>query len=631
MDNMTDFQIREVTRIHFKDLGSVKILYPERLILTFETKAKSLDIGSLCYLSRAKKSTKDRENGRPVDLSSLDKKRKSQIKALIDVLFDQYSHLSELTLNNRIRMFISFIDWCDNEDMANVLSGRNQAKRAFKAYLQNIKDRVRRGKIKKNTASRYLHISLETLKTYFDDKIFDEGMALVKNPGSSGTPPQDEAKQGYVLAWCLALFDGFTDLVLNEKPYPYQLPVPKMTGWDVNFLWIFPATKMAMPPHVLGQRESLHHGSWGYDYTNGKLFQFDEIVEKYAHKDNATKQIKKSQQALKNANEDMHHHQRHRAASIASQAFLQLFYANTGQNQSGVELMIWSDNYDVAQSRQGFRVIKHRGHKGQVLFEIESAFLDAFKKYLKLRQWILNGQKTNLLFFSTGKFLDKSPSVWPDTTSNFNKLLKSFDPAIPRFGSRQWRANKSQFVNENADLATAAVVLNHSIEVHKKSYSEGTEGQAAEQLSQFFDGVIKAASQINASAKDNSLGQCKDYGHPDQLDSESAMVPDCHQPEGCLFCKHYYLHVDEKDIRKLASCRYVISATEHLSASPEHHAKVFTPVITRIDGLLETMRQRGENEVKLVNRVVEEVQEEEELSAYWENELKMLIDLGLAS
>ena len=403
-----------------------------------------------------------------------------------------------------------------------------------------------------------------------------------------------------------------------------------MTGWNVDFVWVFPTKMMAMPPHVLEQRESMQSSTGVYDYTNGKLFQINEIVDKYPYKHSAVKQIKNSQQALKNANEDTRHHQRRRAASIASQAFIQLFYANTGQNQSSVESMDWSDDYDVSQSRQGFRIVKHRGYKGQVLFEIEATFLDAFKKYLKLRQWILNGQKTNLLFFTAGRYYDKTPSTWANTTTNFYKLLKSLDPAIPKFGSRQWRANKSQFINENADLATAAVVLDHSVEVHKKSYSEGTEGQAAEQLSQFFDGVIKAASQINTSAKDNSLGQCKDYGHPDQLDSESSMIPDCHQPQGCLFCKHYYLHIDEKDIRKLASCRYVMSATEHLSASPEHHAKVFTPVINRIDSLLETMRQRGKNEAKLVERVVEEVQEEE-LSAYWETELRILIDLGLAS
>ena len=631
MGNLTDFQTRNVTRIRFKDWDSVEILNLEKLILTFEAKAKSQDIGALCYISRAVKSTQDRGIGRPVDLSSFDKKRKSQIKALIDVLFDQFSHLTTTTINTKISRFVSFIDWCDNEGMVDVLSSRNQAKRAFKAYLQNIKDRVRRGKIKKNTAGGYQNESLEILKAYFDDETLDEGIALIKNSGFSGTRPQDEAHQGYVLAWCQALFDDFSDLVLNEKPYPCQLSVPKMTGWDVDFLWVFPTTTMVMPPHVLEQRESLKPGFWVYDYTNGKLFQSDEIADKYIKKYAAITQIKKSQQALKDANEDMRHFQRSRAASIASQAFLQLFYANTGQNQSGVESMVWSDNYDVAQSRQGFRVIKHRGHKKPVLFEIELTFLDAFKKYLKLRQWILNGQKTNLLFFSTGRYFDKSPSVWTSTTLGFNNWLKSLDPAIPRFGSRQWRANKSQFVNENADLATAAVALDHSVEVHKKSYSEGTEGQAAEQLSQFFNGVIKAASQINASAKDNSLGQCKDYGHPYQLDSESAMIPDCHQPEGCLFCKHYYLHVDEKDIRKLASCRYVMSTTEHLSASPEHHAKVFTSVITRIDGLLETMRQRGGNEAKLVERVIKEVQEEEELSAYWENELKILIDLGLAS
>ena len=628
---MTDFQTRDVTRIHFKDWDKVEVLNSEKLILTFKKNVNSQDVGALCYLNRAEKSTKDRcKNGRPVDLSSLYKERKSQIKALINVLFDQFSHLSELTLNNRIRMFISFIDWCDNEGMTDVLSARDQAERAFKAYLQNIKDRVGRGKIKKITAYAYQNISLEILKAYFNDENFGEGVSLIKQPNSSGIHPQDESKQGYVLAWCQAIFDDFSDLVLNEKPYLHQLSVPKMTGWNVDFMWVFPTKKMVMPPHLLEQRESLKQGVWVFDYTNGKLFSIEKILDKYASKYTAIKQIKKSQTALKDANEDMRHFQRRRAASIASQAFLQLFYANTGQNESGVESMTWSDNFDIAQSRQGFRIIKHRGHKGQVLFEIESTFLEAFKKYLKLRQWILNGQKTNLLFFSTGKHFDQSPTVWASTTESFNTWLKSLDPAIPKFGSRQWRANRSQFVNENADLATAAVALDHSVEVHKKSYSEGTEGQAAEQFSQFFDGMIKAASQINTSAKDNSLGQCKDYGYPDQLDSETAMTPDCHQPEGCLFCKHYYLHIDENDIRKLASCRYVICATEHLSASPEHYDKIFTPVISRIDGLLETMRQRGKNETILVDRVVKEVQEEE-LSTYWENELKMLINLGLAS
>ena len=65
---MTDFQTREVTRIRFKDWDSVEVLNLEKLILTFEAKAKSQDIGALCYLSRAVKSTQDRSNGRPVDL-----------------------------------------------------------------------------------------------------------------------------------------------------------------------------------------------------------------------------------------------------------------------------------------------------------------------------------------------------------------------------------------------------------------------------------------------------------------------------------------------------------------------------------------------------------------------------------
>ena len=129
--------------------------------------------------------------------------------------------------------------------------------------------------------------------------------------------------------------------------------------------------------------------------------------------------------------------------------------------------------------------------------------------------------------------------------------------------------------------------------------------------------------------KDISVGQCKEYRTPMSDDSSRSIIPDCTQPEGCLFCTKYYVHADEQDIRKLCSCLYVITETRILADSEIHFNTVFGAVIKRISFLLETISSKSKALKKMVERIQHEVVEEEKLTYYWAAKLQMLVDLEM--
>lgn len=64
------------------------------------------------------------------------------------------------------------------------------------------------------------------------------------------------------------------------------------------------------------------------------------------------------------------------------------------------------------------------------------------------------------------------------------------------------------------------------------------------------------------------VGICSNYGNPNPL-SNALVKVNCKSPEGCLFCDKYRIHADEKDARKLISCRYYLQKTAQLSNNKE--------------------------------------------------------------
>src|SRR4030066_186875 len=87
------------------------------------------------------------------------------------------------------------------------------------------------------------------------------------------------------------------------------------------------------------------------------------------------------------------------------------------------------------------------------------------------------------------------------------------------------------------------------------------------------------------------------------------IAPDCHQSEGCLFCDKYVVHADERDVRKLISCRTCIYRTAHLSTSDEYFQSLFGEVLRRIEIILVTSGGKSEDHRTQVERVRVEVED----------------------
>lgn len=622
-------QIRPITRVPFDELGNIKTLHVEQLVISLN---KNHDIGAWCYKHRSKKSR--RGKCKPVVLTTLDHTRPARLKAVIECIYEKTRHLSESSQEEHLYCLTRFLNWCDEDGFSNVLLDQISTRNAYKAYSDNLRDLCTRGNISVRTAETYQSTMLTIFQEMYDNPLFGDGIRCIKSKYHelNTTPAQNESDQAKVLAWCQSIFDGFSDFVLTDQPFPFQLPIPQYNHWKTKHLWLFPCTTMTMTPDKLAIRSTLKRGFWAYDYSNGKLNSRDSINTFYRSSSATNKSIRYAQILLTQANTDLRHSQRKRLAAAASLAFIHLFYAYSGQNSTPVQSMLWPDDYKIDTERQGFRIIKNRGHKGKILFEIQNTFLPSFKKYLKLREWLLKDTiRTELLFFTIGNDFDKPPHSWSSPTESFKDRLRSLGIELPSFGARQFRANKNDYANSHTDLATAAKAANHSIETHKKSYMTGTQSRHTSEMSGFFSAIVKSATETKGSGNRVGLGNCEKPGNPTQLPTHTTISPKCGQPEGCLFCKYFFIHTDEDDIRKLVSGRYVIHKTRHLSDSQEQFDSLFNPVFKRIKELLNEISGRSIKLKKLVDRIIREVDEEEDLSDFWASELRYLIDLELVN
>lgn len=619
--------------ISISDITENSIFSVENTVLDFGARAKQ-DIGSLCYLNRSSKKIGGRSI-RQVDIDSLSDKRQDKIQAVIKILTDCFNlgGVSRSTLSERTGSFIKFMDWCDNFNHQNVLNDKFLAKNGLRAYIYSLNERVRKNEIKSSYAYSLQKAVITILNDLFNVDDLEEGMNLIIGYRSDTefTTPQDEADSSRVLTLCTALFEGLTDLVLNNQPYPYKLRIPEILGYQENYLWVLPTNINCMPPHLLSKREEMVRPYWAWDYLNGRVNSLNDISKYFVNKYTAINAIKSAKNNLVKANSDPNHYFRRSRAVTASSSFFQLFLANTGMNLEQAISLNWDDSYEIVKNHQGFRVIKPRAGQKAISFEIQTNFIPAFKKYLLLRKYLLDGDSTDLLFFSQGRTFREKPRKLPDAfTTNFVRTLRGIDPQIPNFGPRQWRANKSDWLLKNVEYTTAASILQNKESTLLRSYSTGSETLAIEEMGTFFKRLTILTKDDNSPAQaiDSAVGGCNNYGHAEPTDDQAIIQPDCEQAEGCLFCHNYFLHSDETDVRKLASCRYCIYQTANLSDSQEHFESVFNPVLKRLEQILDKIKKLGKSRSDMVERVISDVEINGNLSPYWGNKLHMLLELG---
>ncbi len=619
------------------------VLHPERVILRFVSEC-SIDVGAICYGRRTgpknggASSTSGSKAERLVAESSLDTTRLNPVRKVIEYCSAaiRVGGKRPHTVHSCARELIVFLEWADTLGYDFALQGITVARRVAGAYIEHLREKVRLGQLSNNTAAiSQMHV-LEILAEVLDTDSLSQGLNLLRidKYGRQSTQPPSEEEQARMLALCQCIFDGFTDLVLNRRPYPYKLPVPKYLGAIGDALWTFPSKKWCMPPHELSSRDSLNSGYWAMDYVRGRIATAEEIWHKYvfnpqkqtrtAHADLS---IKSATKALAAANSDHQDRYRRNAALLAHNVFLILFLANTGMNWTTVRQLGWGNEFEVGVERQGFRTVKYRAAGRLVSFEIQAVFMPVFKRFLELRAYLLNGREFEFLFLAGGNFVKTIEALNVKTLSSIVDSLQRIDPAMPSIMSRQWRAGKSDWLLRNVDPATAAIILQNSEQTVLRSYAEGSPTTQLEEMGSFLDQLqnavlAKDVSVANGTA--SALGVCSSYGNPHQVFA-APIASDCRGLEGCLFCDKFKVHADAQDTRKLVSCRYCLQQTAHMTTSEEQFQSLFGPIFARIEVLLGEIDRR---EIGLVQRIVSEV-DAGELDPYWARKMEMLIDLEL--
>lgn len=623
--------------------AGAQLLHPEQVLLQY-FKSHTIDFGALCYLRRQKHGKRKPGQGRLVDLSSFNSERAAQVRSLIEFVSDLSGsgRYRRQSLDALHRNFIRFMDWCDDAGHGDVLKDEPSARDAFRAYVEHLRRLVAQHQINNNTAAVRQNHARDTLEPFLNIEALSRGVNVLTKSGIFETPtsvPSDDA-QGRVISWCLSLFRGLSELVVDQRSYPFSITVPEYMNWPNNRLWVFPSLQWFKPP---GSGYTANKGARhfiAYDYETGSINTPQILFEKHlaqsvSARASLRKQFYHARSLLDASNRNFRSKDRMDRAILASKIFTILFVANTGMNPSQAISLPWCPEVDDAFAnplveRQGFRTIKYRAGNKEVWFEIGAQFLPDFRRYLQLRQYLLDGEAFEGLFFGFGQFNQGGPEIRnPDVFVHTFKILNRFDPTLPKIMPREWRAAKQDHLIRNHDPHVAARSMQHSVATALRKYSNGSEHSHQIEIGDFLshvEKVVVAKGQEIENGEVRSIGICASPNHPAPISSNTPVQPDCKGPEGCLFCDQYRAHADETDTRKLLSCRYCIRQISHLANSREQFDRLFGLVLNRIDFIL---CEIGRRDPGMVERIERDVDVDGELDPYWAIKLDTLMELDL--
>lgn len=634
------FATRPTVTLSLPLAKNARILRPEQAILSFDDRHH--DVGAYCYALRSDRRYPNQPRG--VVLDSFLNQRPRQILQLIKAL-------SRLVTDGGRRMATahayaqhlkSFLDWADATGLHDCLSGGDATRHVYLAWAEDTRERYRRQEFGEAMHNQRIHYVRELLEASTGVTDLHIGIRKVKqrrNP-NGGTDPLAQHDFAHAVALNQALFDGLCELVLEQRPFPYKLLLPATLGWSENHLWLFPTQVWRLPPHLWGaEREKRLITCWAYDYAAGRLATPDEIAHRYAarlpseRRKAAKTFIAKAQARIDAANADTRDRVRIMLSMIAQNAFLFLFFCNTGANESVVREIETKGEIDAATLNQQFRSIKFRAGSKPISLTVPATFMPSLRRFMELRRYLLGAKSFPYLFFTLGFRNAKPPEqIAKHALYSLHKsVLRVIDPQLPRMGSRKLRASVADWYQRHHDASVTAKVLQNSEQTTQKRYDAGSATDHREELSLFLNSVSESAKRQRVisikSADAQQLeegGYCDRFGHPEALADHVPVKPNCKDSQGCLFCAHRLLVACEEDARKVASAAFVM---EQVVLGPKHE-EALRPLIAKCDEDLEKIAAFGTSRT-MVERVRMDVFENGNLTAFFADKYQLFLELGV--
>jgi hypothetical protein len=614
----------------------VAVKRPEQIVL--RVGRATFDIGAFCYADRELAVRGgNRIAQRGVVLKSLLPHRPDQIRKVIDYISSLLTDrgLRIETVTTFFKYFTAYMNWADSNGYFNCLGNDASTRSVLEAWLLECEEQFKKGVWSGSHAWANQSGITILLSSISGKPGLRKGLRFLKfRPTNTGTDPAPEGDFAMVLSISEALFTGLSDLIIENRPFPFRLDMPVLPGWNDSQLWLFPTHRWYLAPHLQGDaRKTLQKPLWAYDYVNGCISSFEEIKQHFKMPCLARLSIRQANDAIDRANTDQRNLYRRQAAQAAHDCFLLLFIAHTGLNEAVVRDIRWDGEIIAEAKQQGFREVKWRASGKTVSALIRARFLPLLKIFLELRKYILDGESYEWLFIGGDRRMGKYCQMTKGALERQHRLAASIYPPIPRIGGRKLRATMHEWYNRNVDPALTARITGHTQETVDKHYQAGTVGAHREEVTTFLNKVADRAKTIRrvvpneerlAGATKGPLGVCEKQGGPIPISDASAVTPTCKEAEGCLFCKRHAVKADEEDVRKLASCAYVIEQTLYFPGAESH----FRPTLTLIDEYLRDIKVVLRSP-DMVDRVTADVYEHGNLDPYWAGKLTLLDSIGV--
>jgi hypothetical protein len=558
-----------------------------------------------------------------VDTTSFDKNRIRIIDYFLNNISERMAKGNKpITIYKDIQTNIVFITWLNKNNLT-FPEDIIQARSLFQQYTYSLKFGMKNSEFGQKEAHIRHSASLKLLSHIFNDKesFISSGINVIKNKVniSTHTTPLKDIKHS--LNFYYLLFKQIAEFIIYKKDYPFQL---KLVNQEI----------CVIPSKFWLNKNKREHALKCFDEKNKRIRTVEEIIQLYGENPkNPAYNIRYN--FIKNLelhNKDKRSIERINLAKIALKAYFMHFLAVTGMNDSTASMQKWKDEHKEKKEGYLFSSIKPRAKNKIVEFKINKEFSKEFQQYILIREFLLNGNESDYLFFagSDNKTSLSVPQRKGSFSSLINTLMLTIDPNLPRLNSKEMRINKISQIIKKDGLNLGIEISQSTKHIVDINYILESNDTTDNEFTSFFDTLNKKIFENNLKDKEISVGHCSKPNTPKYYDNkiENKFIPNCKQQEGCLFCDKFRVIIDKKDIRKLFSLEFLINECRYIAYNKKQFDYIYSPLLKRISDIFENMKLIKPEIIKEIDLIKKDVYDNENLTSYFENKLSMLLEIG---
>ncbi|EKT4481559.1 hypothetical protein QEM02_001644 [Pseudomonas putida] len=598
----------------------------DQLVLQCTTNRR-IDIGSLCF---REKIYKTRKIPKAVNVATLVFERSAAIRAWCE------DHITKCKLDSTGEtLFASgeglaqFVNWCDNGSHLNFHESDKSFKRALDAYSQHLLISIESDSGIKSARANRLQADAIKSATYFFPtstlNFLNDLPIIHANRGDrsgEGTPTPSDMEMGKYLAACQYVFDGVSDFVLKGQNFPSRFPY-----FSTEAIILPTELPISTPPIIEANEKARASVIW--DYHSGRIRTLAEsLTHSIRPAARLVIELAEANANLRKSNLNLRDPKRIWLGHFAHAAFIPLFVANTGMNESPLRKLLWSKDYEISNGDEaGFSVIKMRAGGMEQSFNIRKTFIKHFNKFMKLREYLCGEENREHMFlrYVWNELVDAPIGKSPILAFNV-KMSFFLDPNFQGLSHRQLRKYKPvHLLSKNHDISLVSAMMQNSGETIMKHYSDAEEKTAIDEISATLSFIISTLSE--KSSIETPGGGCSGGSSSQYEQAPDQYAPDCRNFVGCIYCDKFRLHVDEVSIRKLYSMRFITAERITSCTDMEQFQTLHGGALQRIDALITDLIHLKPEAKDWIEQIKTEVEEDFKLHPYWETLYSRLLKL----